>query len=63
MLLDDWDNIGERHLRRELDDATHTGALEAGRRVLRPVDDLGGALERLNKPEVSSNSPFAIGEL
>lgn len=56
MLLDDWDNVGERHLRRELDDTSHTGSLEAGRRVLRPVDDLGRALEWLNKPGVSFNS-------
>lgn len=53
VLLDDRNNVGERHLRRELDDTAHARALEAGRRVLRPVDDLGRALERLNKPVVS----------
>ena len=55
VLLDDRDNVGERHLRRELDDTAHAGTLEARRRVLRPVDNLRRTLERFNKPGVSLN--------
>jgi hypothetical protein len=56
VLLHHGHNIKDRHALLELNDAAHTGALEACGRVLHCVENggrLGQCLEGLDEPDVS----------